>query len=937
MQYTKYTKKSKWIVLFLVFSLIYTFFSSLPIYSFGEDIPEEYFINDNITPATETQIFKEAKDPEQLQKELDSLTYEVESLRGENVKHFHLSDGTYQAVVYDDSIHRMNSNGEWEEIDNSLSEADDYMTTKCKRVKFAKRITGNESIYTLHEGNYKIALSLNGAIKKTTGLVTNHFAENENMTQLQKLQTVDRISSTVLYENILDGVDMEYVVISNNIKENIIVKELSNSYNYTFTLSLNGLYAKLLNNEIILLDSNTDEIIFTIPAPYMYDAVGANSYNVSYVLTDLYNGKYELAISADETWINNENRVFPIVIDPTLTDIAQQNDTYVNINAPTKNYGLEHKLYVSDREIAYYKFTTPNLPNGVNITSAYVKIPYFYNTTNNLAISVGVYQVTSSWTEYGVTWNSKPSTATSPLKTASIYANGAIESSPSYANFLVTDYVKSWYADTPTANYGFAFKREGGDNNSVVFIAREKLQVYGRLTIYYTDTNLPQGVYALRRSDSYSYFKAYRPASLGWLLQDTTSYSSAPVSSSNLENLFKFIYIPDYDSYCIVSMLDNAFFVYPSITNNAPIVGTVTATDITTFKKYMWKLEYSGGYYYISYTEGTTTYYIRSDSTDNNDNLVLTTNKNDTGTKWYFTQYTGKVIESVFMDDLADEIYVGDEIQYHAYMTSSRLNHLGFISYSVANSDTTVTSSNLATIDSQTGLLQAYIPGEIKIRVTYDGAPFIWVFRVTILTLPCSGYELPYNSSEWNVTNIQPYNNCYNYALNLVIDSSDYDVTTDMDTVEYCKLQIGDFCGKKIVEKTTLNSNTTTYEWKSYDEIVSIALQDLRFIGNDSISKNDICPDGTYKVALVLDLTDDPSISNVKTVGAQTIESPDYDFHWYRQNEDGTWSHKPGLGPVTNLDASGNLIYDPQICDRSYNNIDYSIFVGYYYVYPISE
>ena len=28
-------------------------------------------------------------------------------------------------------------------------------------------------------------------------------------------------------------------------------------------------------------------------------------------------------------------------------------------------------------------------------------------------------------------------------------------------------------------------------------------------------------------------------------------------------------------------------------------------------------------------------------------------------------------------------------------------------------------------------------------------------------------------------------------------------------------------------------------------------------------------------------------------------------FHFYRQNKDGTWSHKPGVLPVTNKDASG--------------------------------
>jgi len=39
------------------------------------------------------------------------------------------------------------------------------------------------------------------------------------------------------------------------------------------------------------------------------------------------------------------------------------------------------------------------------------------------------------------------------------------------------------------------------------------------------------------------------------------------------------------------------------------------------------------------------------------------------------------------------------------------------------------------------------------------------------------------------------------------------------------------------------------------------------------------------------------------------------DYHYMRQDSDGTWSHKPGEEEVTNLDYSGDVITDPRAAD----------------------
>ena len=71
------------------------------------------------------------------------------------------------------------------------------------------------------------------------------------------------------------------------------------------------------------------------------------------------------------------------------------------------------------------------------------------------------------------------------------------------------------------------------------------------------------------------------------------------------------------------------------------------------------------------------------------------------------------------------------------------------------------------------------------------------------------------------------------------------------------------------------------------------------------------CPTGYRKIAIVAD--------------------PDQDYHLYRQDKDGYWSHKPGATKVTNKDTTGRLIYDPQLAarDNKASELDYNRFCSY--------
>jgi hypothetical protein len=74
------------------------------------------------------------------------------------------------------------------------------------------------------------------------------------------------------------------------------------------------------------------------------------------------------------------------------------------------------------------------------------------------------------------------------------------------------------------------------------------------------------------------------------------------------------------------------------------------------------------------------------------------------------------------------------------------------------------------------------------------------------------------------------------------------------------------------------------------------------------------CPAGSSKIALVV--------------------HPGEDYHFYREDPDGFWSHKDGANKVKRYDAEGKPIVNPQTAARDYRPrgsfLNYKDFCGFY-------
>ncbi|WP_313339565.1 hypothetical protein [Sedimentibacter sp.] len=157
-------------------------------------------------------------------------------------------------------------------------------------------------------------------------------------------------------------------------------------------------------------------------------------------------------------------------------------------------------------------------------------------------------------------------------------------------------------------------------------------------------------------------------------------------------------------------------------------------------------------------------------------------------------------------------------------------------------------------------------------------------------TLPTSGWELPYNPSFWNSSSVKPYTNCYCYALNVV-------------TVWDKGMNPGYLSGKTLLPENLSTSILETYIKADMPYIES-------YTKWNNIGETSTPAAKSYKVGMCF--------------------APGRDYHFYRQDDDGYWSHKRGASDLIFWDASQANIVNPRTCDRNYSSVNYSTWCGFY-------
>ncbi len=714
------------------------------------------------TFATESSLLESSNDIEMTSEpesgvipkdELEETTVlsEVISRREENVKHFDIGNGMYQAVTYGTAIHRKDSNGEWQDIDNRLllDSKNNIYSTADGRTQAAVSTGTNTPLISISENGYTISMTpVTTSRLSSSAEIVNHPTKDFDNISGASIKEVAEISNTssVKYSNVFTATDIEYVLESNDIKENIIVKSPQSSYEYSFRLSVNNLIPVLKQTgDIVFLDNETSEEKYHIPAPFMFDASSELSYDVYYRLDEGKDG-FTITVVANPEWANAEDRVFPITIDPTIQKSIVF-DTYINSSSPTTNYGSSSELWISSSKISFLRCTMPTIPTGCSFYAANLYVYYYYysNVTDG-GLTAGAYQVMNSWSETGangLTWNiAQPSTSTyiSSTRLSTGYmsgSRGAYSSSPKTTSFDVTNAAASWYANSNT-NYGIALKYESGTNGSVILKSYEAGEDYrAYFVITYTEPQIISGVYRIKNAQNGLYLDI---TGGGYSAGTEIQQWSRAESDTNRNQLFKITFVRTFGStdqlnyYTIRPMTNNAMGLESSLsgTERDVTIETMSTSDdwANLLYNHLWVISKNGSYYTIKNGRIADTSYLTAPSNTTNGETVFTSDTVTSYSKWVLERYTGEDLYGVDWQSFASNLIVGERYYYKGFMYDADVGNNGPIRYSVTNTDGSATDK--ATIDSYSGSLNALKPGQIRVRMTYDGAPWIWYWVVTI-------------------------------------------------------------------------------------------------------------------------------------------------------------------------------------------------------------
>ena len=398
---------------------------------------------------------------------------------------YEMGEHEYITIVGGYSGLYLNEEGFVEEIDNSLTEVEDAddlgMEQDGSLVRRIARRMAVATTTTYRNGDSPVDILLPEDMSSSKGYVISRGEDSVEVRPADgNFEDGVAVDNAIRYSNVFDNVDFQYTVLGNTIKEDIILLEPQERNEFSYYLKSDSLKFKKQDGCVVAYESSADDPVFVFRAPIMYDANGYSSIDIDLDF-NASNGK--LTITADQDWLEDEDRAYPVRIDPDMSLMSSQDFHMAMVadgngtNPDNDPQAIRAYYFGESQMMVGYSEDFGNCRMLINLSPDWEQVIARDNEINNspdrpeevapgmerVVFKAGVktndardrsifqiYGLKQDWSYTDISWNKmKDSKLDSGLATADESMSSGQDT---YMTFDITDIYHTWFDDPANRN-----------------------------------------------------------------------------------------------------------------------------------------------------------------------------------------------------------------------------------------------------------------------------------------------------------------------------------------------------------------------------------------------------------------------------------------------------------------------------------------------------
>lgn len=214
----------------------------------------------------------------------------------------------------------------------------------------------------------------------------------------------------VRYDDVAPGISLEYRMLSNGLKEDIILSQAPAanwSGRYRFRLATNGLTPVAADGgTAVSLQDGTGTEVARIPRGTMVDAKGLKGIVDMHLVKQ--NGEHFIDVAPDLNFVRDADRAYPLVVDPVVMyGFSSPTDAFVDSICTTCNYGgldfLKAGWVGTAQYYAYVRFPDLTRILGKQVGYAELRLQSNYESDPS-RFGLTALRTHGSWNASSITW-----------------------------------------------------------------------------------------------------------------------------------------------------------------------------------------------------------------------------------------------------------------------------------------------------------------------------------------------------------------------------------------------------------------------------------------------------------------------------------------------------------------------------------------------------